>query len=129
MHLVEQFFGTADALLIIHEQTIAGFLPQEHVFCRADPRHQRKFLVDNADSLLLGQDRGHGLEGFAADGDRAAVRLDSTGQHLDKGGFSGAVFTDQGMNFTLPHIKGDMVDCHNAGVGFYNIPNTQDVGV
>jgi hypothetical protein len=50
----------------------------------------------------------------------AAVRWKYAAEYLNQGGFSGTIFTDQGMNLTFNAVEGDTIQSQHTGKGFAN---------
>ena len=77
----------------------------EHILRHSQVRTQRDFLVHRTDSGILRVLRGTDMRVFSVHRDAAAVLFINTGQHLDQGGFSRAVFPHQGMDLALSQGK------------------------
>ena len=48
------------------------------------------------------------------------------GENLDEGGFSGAVFSAQGVDFPLPYVEGHAVQRPDAREDLYNVLTLND---
>ena len=75
----------------------------EHVLRHRQVRAKGYFLIYRTDSGILGVLRGMDGNLLPFHADFAAVHLIYTGQHLDEGGFSGAVLSHKRMD--LPFTK------------------------
>ena len=125
-HLVKQFLRAAFTVLDIHKDAGGRLFAKKDVLGGADTGNQGKFLIDHADSLLLGGGRCQGRKALAVDRDGAAVRRNGTGQGFYQGGFSCTVFPDQRVDFPLTHIKRNMVNGNHTGIGFHNVLDAED---
>ncbi len=96
--LVEQRLDGAHHLAAPQEQPAA--LPaQPDVLGDAQFRHEREFLINDADAAQPNGQRIAGWQGPAVEQDLARVRRDRAAEHLDQRGLAGAVLADERMDF------------------------------
>ncbi len=74
-----------------HPQLARGMPPEEDVFGDGQLRHQRQFLMNEADSQFSSCARIRHTHGLAVPLDHAIVGLDYTGDDVHEGRFAGAV--------------------------------------
>ncbi len=67
------------------------------------------------------------LTSFSVLSDSALLRLIQTEQHTHHGGFTGAVFAQQGMDLTLAQLQGDIVICFDAGEFLGDVQHFDDI--
>ena len=61
-------------------------------------RAEREFLIYDADPQGVGMMRVFKTDSFAANKDFAGIRLELSGQNINQGAFTGAVFTQERVN-------------------------------
>lgn len=107
------------------EQAPAGRLvAEEDVFSDGHVFDEGQLLVDDADTGGLGIARGVEADGLAVEQDlagEAAVGVDA-GEDFDQGGFAGAVFADEGVDFAGANIEGDAVERTHTGEFLDDVP-------
>ena len=97
----------------------------EHILRHRQIRAQGDFLVYGADARVLGilrrMNRGFPFDSLNMNA--ASVLFIDAGQHFDQGGFSRAVFSHQGMNFSPPQRKIHVIEGSGAGKQLADSPH------
>ena len=89
-----------------------------NVFGHVQGVEQREMLKHHGHAQLTGDARLGRSEGLALKGHGAAVGFDQTVDHFHEGGFSGAVFAQQCMDFARADFERDVIIGDDPGVGF-----------
>ncbi len=84
------------------------------VFGDGEVFKQVEFLMNHLNAMILGVMRAHGAVRFASQGDLSRVVGKHARKDLDKGGFAGAVFSDERMNLAFIQRETDPVQCLDA---------------
>src|SRR5262249_35841056 len=99
----------------------ARFAADEDVVLGIEMREGDGFLMDGGNTpprdFFGGADVAEG-EGIAVEEDAAGIGGDGAGEDFDEGGFSGAVFAAEGVDFAGGYVEGDVIKRADAGVGF-----------
>ena len=77
---------------------------QGDIFHSGKNIHKLKVLVNHADAQCQGITRGTNLRRLAVDPDNAGIRVINTGDHIHQRCLAGAVFAQQGQNFTPANL-------------------------
>ena len=80
-------------------------------------------LVDHGDAQVEGSLGRVDMHGLAVYQHMTLFRQIKPGEDVHQRGFAGAVFPQQGMNFTLIDRQIDAVVCQDAGKPFCNLPH------
>jgi hypothetical protein len=93
----------------------AGLHAHDDVVQNAEALHQLEVLVHHANAQVVGVVGV--LDGHlpAVLPDDALLGLVQAEEHAHQRGFPSAVLTEQGVNFALFQLQGDIVVCHDAG--------------
>ena len=85
-------------------------------------------LVHHADAEVVGVVRVLDLDLLAVLFDDALLRLVQAEQNTHQGGFSGAVFAEQGVDFALSELQRDIVVCDDAGEALGDVQHLNRIG-
>lgn len=97
---------------------MGDFPAEEEVFINLHVGKQVQFLVDEGDAQLFGHGHGGLNQRLAQEGDAALVQRKHAGEDIHQRGFPGAVFPQNGVNFTLIDGEGNVIQHGNAVKGF-----------
>ena len=117
-HLLHMFFGlTVGSVPIYEAQLIFEFIAQEHILADGQQRNQGQLLVDNDDALGLAVSQRLKLAQLAVVIDLTGIGAHGidAGQDVHQGGFAGAVFADQSVDFAPLHFQIYVVQRLDAG--------------
>jgi hypothetical protein len=78
-------------------------------------------LVDHADAEGLGDARGGDFDGFLVEGNGAGVGLEEAEEDVHEGGFAGAVFPEESVDFVGLVGEGDVGEGGGADEGFGDV--------
>ncbi|MDT4879369.1 hypothetical protein FQZ97_1150380 [compost metagenome] len=101
--------GQARGLLRHLGERDAGAQRQGDVLGDRQRLEQRKVLENHADAKAAGSARARDPHGLALPQDLSAGRRQHAEEHLDEGGFTGAVLAQQGVDFARLDIEIDGV--------------------
>ena len=123
-------------------QEVQSFLPQrpavddpktadrlagiENIFSYGKRRGETPFLEHHAHTRGLCGPGIRETDLSPQEAERSFIRLIDTGQNVHERAFPRPVFTQQGMNFTRPHIEIDLVKRTDPWEVFGNPPGMQD---
>ncbi len=94
--------------------------PEEDIFGHALRWHQHKMLVDHADAGFNGVARGVELHLNAVDKHTAGILTIEAGEDIHQRAFTGAIFSQQGVDFTPIQDKIDVIIGEHAGKALHN---------
>ncbi len=100
--------------LAVEHQSPRGFVAQHHVFGHGERRHQHEMLVHHANPLANGVGGALDVDTLTVNVDFSLVRRIKPVEDIHQRAFSGAVFTQQGMDFTFFQGQIDVVVGQNA---------------
>ena len=90
-------------------QTTLVLQTQNDVLRGGEYVYQLEVLMDHADAVRKGILGGGDGDGLAVHQNFTFIREVDTGQHIHQRGFSAAVFAQQGQNFPLVNIQGNVI--------------------
>src|SRR6266446_8654079 len=96
-------------------------MAQHNIFCDCQGRNKHEVLVYHTDFQANSIARSTYMRRLTIDQYFAAVRMNQAIENIHKGSFARAVFSNQGMDFSLAHGQIDMV------VSNYTWPRLTDV--
>ena len=102
-------------------------MPRKYVFRNAEIRDQREVLVDDADAGSHRISRAREVDWTAQESDLACVGRIKTGNELDQRAFARAIRAEQGMDFAGSDVEIDSVERHDAGKGFSQTANAENI--
>ena len=122
--VIEDLLRDLAHLLLIDQLTIA--LAVADVLRRAQHVDEVKLLIDALYAVLAGERGSHGTVGAIIDGNGAAIRCVGTCNCLNKRGFAGAVFANDGVNFAGIEVDRNFIQGYHARIDFRNVFQRQD---
>ena len=119
-HVINFFVGVDDEAILLadfrnpggcgFEIQLAGlFQAQHNIFRCGKDIHQFEVLMDHADAAVKGVFGRCDGDGISADQNLSFIGEINSGQHVHQGGFTAAVFTQQGQNLTPFDVQRDIV--------------------
>ena len=84
-------------------------LSEENILCNGQSGQCTKLLYNDGDSFIVCFYLILWMNFLAIQNKCTAANAVNTGKHIGQGGFSGAVFSDQCMNFSLVNVKGNVL--------------------
>lgn len=105
-----------------------GDVPQNDIPQYGLFRHQHKVLMDHADSQTDGILGGVDFTLLAKDADRPFIGLGQPVQNIHNGGFAGAIFPDEAVDFRFLYGDVYMVIGQHAGKCLGNILQFDCIG-
>ena len=108
------------------QNLLHGFYAENDVFGNGIVVHQLEMLVNHPDIHRGRVGRRMKDDLFAVDQDFACVRLIHAEKHAHQRGFSGAVFSEEGVHFSPPDADRDVVICDDAGKALCYVAHLDD---
>ncbi len=103
----------------------SGFPLDKQVFSYRKMREEVEFLIDDADSKLLGIAGVRDRYGFSSYLNLSAIHLVHPGEDFHQRGFSCAVFSQEGMDFPGAKVKVHVIQCMDSRKGLIDILHYQ----
>ena len=128
--LRQHFLGSLTGLRPVdHALGAALFISEENILRDGEVGAQRQLLVDDNDTLRLTVLQVVELTDFAFVDDITRVGSvgPDTGQNIHQCGFSGAVFSAEGVDLSLSHLDVDIVQCLDAGEFLGDVIHFQNI--
>ena len=126
-HHFQIFIRFGIGLVPVNGELVAAFIAQIHVFTDRHLRHQGQFLMNDDDAQFFGiLDVGE-LADLSVVNDIPFVRsvgIDAA-QNVHQRGFSGAVLTDQRVDFSFFHLKANVVERFHTREGLRDVSHFQ----
>ena len=116
MEPLEYFARFPDHGTFIRIDSALDFLAKEHVFIDLQIRNQVEFLVDHADTLVLGALRRQSPDLFAVQTVTAVVHRLRARDDFAQRGFPSAVFSKQRVHLALSQFKIHMIQSGDARI-------------
>ena len=114
-------------LLLLQKAMLVGLHAQNDVVQHGETLHQFEVLMHHADAKVVGVVGVFDLDLPAVLFDDALLCLIQTEKNAHQSRFAGAVFTQQGVNFALLQLQGDIVVGNDAGEFFGNVKHFNSV--
>ena len=111
----------------VDHDSVADRPSEEQIFRSGKLSDIVEFLVNDGDTVLGCQLRGHTVKLFSVDLDLSRGRNNGSRTAFDQGGFPGPVFTDQSEDLALAKLKGDVFQGNYAGVFFSDMFQLKDI--
>src|ERR1700752_1340272 len=89
-------------------------------------RHKGQFLVDSCNAVRLSSMWAAEVDRLTLEPEGAIIFGIDSGQDLDQGGFSGAVFADQAQNLTRVYLKIYLLKCLHTWEVLGNLLDAQE---
>src|SRR5258706_16098553 len=127
-HPIQQFFGFGKGFVPIDHTVFGALITKEHIFGDGKKRNKCKFLMDNNQANFFRVMNILKSTFLAIKIYSPAVRTMwiDTAQHLHQGRFTSSVFTDESVNFSLPHTKAHIIKCFYAGENLCDVTHFQN---
>ena len=122
--VIEDLLRDLAHLLLIDQLTIA--LAVADVLRRAQHVDEVELLIDALYAVLAGERGSHGTVGAIIDGNGAAIRRMGACNCLNKRGFAGAVFANDGVNLAGIEVDRNFIQGYHARINFCNVFQRQD---
>ena len=116
-----------DLVRLPQEPECRIFHPQREVFLDGELVNHIEFLEQGADSFLLRIPGAVRIVLFAIEQNPSARSRIRAGQHLDQGGFPGAVLPNQAVNGIPLDVETDIIDRPDTGEILHKIPDLQHI--
>jgi len=86
-----------------------------------------EFLMDDANADGLGFARAGEADGFSLEEQLSLVVGDDTGEDFHEGAFAGAVFADDGVEFSPTDVERNIRECEDSGIELRDVLDGEDV--
>ena len=113
-------------LLVVHQAALHGQIADEQVFGHIKLGRDGQLLIDAGDAQLDGLLGILDMDLLPVDVVFPFRSLMGAGHNLDQGGFTRPVFAAEGVDLSLPYVKGYAVQGSDAGENLDDIPQLHE---